>query len=59
MTSRIALVAAFDQVARATATNALLFDLPDCVVIQHDLAPTGELNRRVWDVTGVLECDSL
>ena len=59
MTSRIALVAAFDQVARATATNALLFDLPDCVVIQHDLAPTGELNRRVWDVTGVLECDSV
>ncbi|RRD05939.1 cobalamin biosynthesis protein CobW [Arachnia propionica] len=59
MTSRIVLVAAFDQVARATATSALLFDLPDCLVIQHDLSPSGELNRRIWDTTGVLECDSV
>ncbi|MDO5067920.1 MAG: GTP-binding protein [Propionibacteriaceae bacterium] len=59
MSSRIVLVAAFDQVARATATNALLFDLPDCVVVQHDLSPTGDLNRRTWDATGVLECDSV
>lgn len=59
MTSRIVLVAAFDQVARATATNALLFDLPECVVIQHDLSPTGELGRRVWDATGILEHDSV
>lgn len=59
MIPRIVLVAAFDEVARATATNALLLDLPDAVVVQHDLAPDGELTRRIWNASGVLECDSV
>ncbi|RRD48086.1 GTP-binding protein [Arachnia propionica] len=59
MIPHIVLVAAFDEVARATATNALLLDLPDAVVVQHDLAPGGELTRRIWNAAGVLECDSV
>lgn len=57
MTTDIALVAAWDQVARATATSALLVDLPDALVIQHDLSPDGELRRRCWDATGIVETD--
>ncbi|MDO5094319.1 MAG: GTP-binding protein [Propionibacteriaceae bacterium] len=55
MTTSIALVAAWDQVTRATATTALMLDLPGTLVIQHDLYPGGELRRRCWDATGLSE----
>ena len=59
MTASIALVAAWDQVARATATSALMLDLPDTLVIQHDLHPGGELRRRYWDATGMGETSTV
>ncbi|BCR80342.1 GTP-binding protein [Arachnia rubra] len=55
MSTRIALVAAWDEVARAAATSALLVDLPDALVIQHDLSPGGDLSRRCWDAGGLID----
>ncbi len=55
MSTRIALVAAWDEVARAAATSALLVDLPDALVIQHDLSPGGDLSRRCWDAGSLID----
>lgn len=56
MTTPLYLVTGLHPESMAAATLGLQFDLPEAVVVRHELdAPGGVLQRTVSDLTGVLE----
>lgn len=56
MSTPVFLVTGIHGDSMAAATIGLQFDLPDAVVVRHDLdAPAGQLVRTVSDLSGLLE----
>lgn len=53
----VVILSSMNAVSRATVASALVCDLPNAVVIQHDLASAtgGDLRRVSYDASGVVE----